>query len=216
MRPMPAECTSALGGWCGGPGLPTTVLPVRPPRLFSPPEATIPGQLETAPGNGAEFAAPAVGGGGQAGCGSASVPGKRRGAHKGEAAPPGGPCRRQRGGEWREPVAAGCSRQDGVTSPHGHLGPAPPPPAVRQVSPAAGRIWAWGAAVWGAWEVTRAGTSTWPVSWLRDAEAACSGRAHGQTRLRGASVCDSAGPQLSPGALCPLAGCHSAGTRRWL
>lgn len=64
MRPMPAECTSALGGWCGGPGLPTTVLPVRPPRLFSPPEATVPGQLETAPGNGAEFAAPAVGGGG--------------------------------------------------------------------------------------------------------------------------------------------------------
>lgn len=149
MRPMPAECTSALGGWCGGPGLPTTVLPVRPPRLFSPPEATVPGQLETAPGNGAEFAAPAVGGGG-AGYRSASVPGKRRGAHKGEAAPPGGPCRRQRGGEWREPVAAGCSRQDGVTSPHGHLGPAPPPPAVRQVSPAAGRIWAWGAAVWGA------------------------------------------------------------------
>lgn len=125
MRPMPAECTSALGGWCGGPGLPTTVLPVRPPRLFSPPEATVPGQLETAPGNGAEFAAPAVGGGG-AGCRSASVPGKRRGAHKGEAAPPGGPCRRQRGGEWREPVAAGCSRQDGVTSPHGHLGPASP------------------------------------------------------------------------------------------
>lgn len=121
MRPMPAECTSALGGWCGGPGLPTTVLPVRPPRLFSPPEATVPGQLETAPGNGAEFAAPAVGRG-EAGCRSASVPGKRRGAHKGEAAPPGGPCRRQRGGEWREPVAAGCSRQDGMTSPHGHLG----------------------------------------------------------------------------------------------